>query len=150
MIWPITRGEVYLGETGKSMRAWSCWNLDRIVGVASRCQSLTRGRECNRLLSTVNSQRGLKTHLPIKPSRRRGSSLSLQAVSLCADFNVNFGCRENVARVMEIGMSRLWRICLTLLFIFPLSAAQETHSHSAPEKLGKVSFPISCTPTVQE
>lgn len=51
---------------------------------------------------------------------------------------------------MEIGMSRLWRICLTLLFIFPLSAAQETHSHSAPEKLGKVSFPISCTPTVQE
>ena len=47
-------------------------------------------------------------------------------------------------------MSHLWRIFLTLLFIFPLSPAQETHSHSAPEKLGKVSFPISCTPAVQE
>ena len=44
----------------------------------------------------------------------------------------------------------LWRIVLTLLFIFPFSAAQETHSHSAPEKLGKVSFPISCAPAVQE
>jgi len=51
---------------------------------------------------------------------------------------------------MEIGMSNLWRIFLTLLFIFPLSPAQETHSHSAPEKLGKVSFPISCAPDVQE
>ena len=51
---------------------------------------------------------------------------------------------------MEIGMSHLRRIFLTLLFIFPLSPAQETHSHSAPEKLGKVSFPISCTPAVQE
>ena len=51
---------------------------------------------------------------------------------------------------MEIGMPDLWRILLTLLFIFPFSSAQETHSHSAPEKLGKVSFPISCTPAVQE
>jgi tetratricopeptide (TPR) repeat protein len=51
---------------------------------------------------------------------------------------------------MEIGMSHLRRIFLTLLFIFPLSPAQETHSHNAPEKLGKVSFPISCTPAVQE
>jgi tetratricopeptide (TPR) repeat protein len=32
----------------------------------------------------------------------------------------------------------------------PLSSAQETHSHNAPEKLGKVSFQISCTPSVQE
>ncbi|MGA2360249.1 MAG: hypothetical protein ABSF66_14700, partial [Terriglobales bacterium] len=47
-------------------------------------------------------------------------------------------------------MSHLRRIFLTLLFIFPLSPAQETHSHNAPEKLGKVSFPISCTPAVQE
>ena len=47
-------------------------------------------------------------------------------------------------------MPGLWRILLTLLFIFPFSSAQETHSHSAPEKLGKVSFPISCTPAVQE
>ena len=48
-------------------------------------------------------------------------------------------------------MSHLWRIFLTLLFIFPYSSsAQETHSHTAPEKLGKVSFPISCTPAVQQ
>ncbi len=44
----------------------------------------------------------------------------------------------------------LWRILLILLFVLPFSAAQETHSHPAPEKLGKVSFPISCTPVVQE
>jgi tetratricopeptide (TPR) repeat protein len=36
------------------------------------------------------------------------------------------------------------------LVIFPLSGAQETHNHPAPEKLGKVSFPVSCTPAVQE
>jgi hypothetical protein len=48
------------------------------------------------------------------------------------------------------GMPELWRILLALLFIFPLSAAQETHNHSAPEKLGKVSFPTSCSPAVQE
>jgi tetratricopeptide (TPR) repeat protein len=47
-------------------------------------------------------------------------------------------------------MSHLWRIFLSLLFILPVLPAQETHSHSAPEKLGKVSFPISCTPAVQE
>ena len=47
-------------------------------------------------------------------------------------------------------MSHLWRILLTMLFIFPLSPAQETHSHSAPEKLGKVSLPFSCAPAVQE
>src|ERR1035441_6933252 len=47
-------------------------------------------------------------------------------------------------------MSHLWRLFLTLLFIFPFLSAQETHSHSAPEKLGKVSFPTSCTPAVQK
>ncbi|HEY6412163.1 MAG TPA: hypothetical protein VIX42_00660, partial [Edaphobacter sp.] len=47
-------------------------------------------------------------------------------------------------------MPDLWRILLTLLFILPFSSAQETHSHNAPEKLGKVSFPISCKPAVQE
>ncbi|HEY6374243.1 MAG TPA: hypothetical protein VIX90_01840 [Edaphobacter sp.] len=47
-------------------------------------------------------------------------------------------------------MPDLWRILLTLLFILPFSSAQETHSHNAPEKLGKVSFPISCAPPVQE
>jgi tetratricopeptide (TPR) repeat protein len=48
-------------------------------------------------------------------------------------------------------MSHLSRIFLILLFIFPSSlVAQETHSHSAPEKLGEVAFPISCLPTVQQ
>lgn len=47
-------------------------------------------------------------------------------------------------------MSLLPRACLSLLFIFaPPLIAQETHSHGAPEKLGKVSFPISCVPSVQ-
>jgi hypothetical protein len=50
---------------------------------------------------------------------------------------------------MEIGMPDLWRILLPLLFLVPFSSAQETHSHGAPEKLGKVSFPISCIPAVQ-
>src|SRR5271167_1679251 len=47
-------------------------------------------------------------------------------------------------------MPDLRRILLTLLLICPFSAARETHSHSAPEKLGKVSFPISCLPIVQQ
>src|SRR5271165_5858475 len=52
---------------------------------------------------------------------------------------------------MEIEMSHLSNVCLSLLFILsPSLHAQETHSHSAPEKLGKVSFPISCLPIVQQ
>ena len=51
---------------------------------------------------------------------------------------------------MEIGMPDLWRILLPLLFLVPFSPAQETHSHGAPEKLGRVSFPISCIPAVQD
>src|SRR6478672_1417740 len=48
-------------------------------------------------------------------------------------------------------MSCLWRIFLSPLFILSLPlSAQEEHSHSAPEKLGAVSFPISCMPTVQQ
>jgi tetratricopeptide (TPR) repeat protein len=46
-------------------------------------------------------------------------------------------------------MPCLWRILLTLLLVVPFSPAQETHSHPAPEKLGKVSFPVSCTPAAQ-
>jgi len=46
-------------------------------------------------------------------------------------------------------MSGRWQISLTLLFLFPIASAQETHNHSAPEKLGKVSFPTSCVPAVQ-
>jgi tetratricopeptide (TPR) repeat protein len=43
------------------------------------------------------------------------------------------------------------RILLTVLFfvIFPFAAAQEPHRHSVPEKLGMVSFPISCAPAVR-
>src|SRR5450755_4214332 len=51
---------------------------------------------------------------------------------------------------METGMRNLWRILLILLVAWTFSAAQETHNHPAPEKLGKVSFPTSCTPAVQE
>jgi hypothetical protein len=40
---------------------------------------------------------------------------------------------------------------LILAFLLPaLSAAQEAHDHPAPEKLGTVSFPISCQPGVQQ
>jgi hypothetical protein len=44
------------------------------------------------------------------------------------------------------------RILLCLLLVVPVSllAAQEAHDHGAPEKLGKVSFPVSCAPAVQE
>jgi tetratricopeptide (TPR) repeat protein len=48
-------------------------------------------------------------------------------------------------------MSQLSRICVALLFIFsPALNAQETHNHGVPEKLGKVSFPTSCLPAVQQ
>jgi hypothetical protein len=47
-------------------------------------------------------------------------------------------------------MPDLWRILFALLFIFPFPSAQETHRHSASERLGNVSFAISCTPAVQE
>jgi tetratricopeptide (TPR) repeat protein len=46
-------------------------------------------------------------------------------------------------------MPGLWRLLLPLLLVIPFSPAQETHSHPAPEKLGKVSFPVSCTPAAQ-
>ena len=40
---------------------------------------------------------------------------------------------------------------VTVPLNFPYSlAAQETHSHNAPEHLGEVSFPISCLPAVQQ
>src|SRR5689334_21332876 len=41
-------------------------------------------------------------------------------------------------------------LCVVLL-VFPcFLAAQEEHSHPTPEQLGKVSFPISCLPVVQQ
>jgi len=47
-------------------------------------------------------------------------------------------------------MDNPWRILLAVLVFFSASFAQETHSHNAPEKLGKVSFPTSCAAAVQE
>jgi tetratricopeptide (TPR) repeat protein len=48
-------------------------------------------------------------------------------------------------------MFHLWRIFLALLFLLPSAAAQpESHSHGTPEKLGEISFPISCTPAVEQ
>ena len=43
------------------------------------------------------------------------------------------------------------RMFLTLVFaISPLAPSQEMHVHRAPEKLGEVSFPVSCKPAVQQ
>jgi tetratricopeptide (TPR) repeat protein len=41
------------------------------------------------------------------------------------------------------------RTCLGLLFIVPFAASQQAHDHGVPGKLGRVSFPISCSPAVQ-
>src|ERR1700721_749204 len=47
-------------------------------------------------------------------------------------------------------LSHLRPVFLALLFVLPVSsAAQEAHSHAAPEKLGVVSFQLSCQPEVQ-
>ncbi|HTS13861.1 MAG TPA: hypothetical protein VMH00_17200 [Candidatus Limnocylindrales bacterium] len=47
-------------------------------------------------------------------------------------------------------MPRFSAVFLVLLFgLSPLANAQETHSHGAPARLGRVSFPISCQPAVQ-
>jgi hypothetical protein len=46
-------------------------------------------------------------------------------------------------------MRDLWRLLLPLLFLAPCSSAQEAHNHPVPEKLGRVSFPISCAPDVE-
>jgi hypothetical protein len=64
---------------------------------------------------------------------------------------VSLGVLEGCFLDVEIAMrSYLQRILLSLPFIFPFSiSAQEAHTHTAPEKLGTVSFPISCTPAVQ-
>ena len=43
-----------------------------------------------------------------------------------------------------------WTTLVTLLLLIPVSSPQETHSHRAPEQLGRVSFAISCTASNQE
>ncbi len=48
-------------------------------------------------------------------------------------------------------MFYLWRLLLVLLVVFsPFAVAQETHERGAPESLGTVSFPISCSPAMQQ
>ncbi len=47
-------------------------------------------------------------------------------------------------------MFYLWPILFVFVFVASLSSAQEVHDHGIPEQLGKVSFPISCAPAVQE
>ena len=42
------------------------------------------------------------------------------------------------------------RILILAFLLATLSVAQEKHDHPAPEKLGTVSFPISCQPGVQQ
>jgi len=42
-----------------------------------------------------------------------------------------------------------WSIVLVLVSVCSFAGAQETHNHAVPEKLGEVSFPISCKPAVQ-
>ena len=46
--------------------------------------------------------------------------------------------------------SKSSRALFVLLLSLSLARAQETHSHNAPEQLGHVSFPISCSPAVQQ
>ena len=41
-------------------------------------------------------------------------------------------------------------ILALVLCLASFAAAQETHSHEAPEQLGEVSFPVSCKPAVQK
>ena len=41
------------------------------------------------------------------------------------------------------------KLALLLACACSALAAQESHNHGVPEKLGKVSFPISCSPSVQ-
>ncbi len=54
---------------------------------------------------------------------------------------------------MKTANSNLRRILLLLSFLLsflPSSQAQELHNHGALEKLGRVSFPTSCAPVVQD
>ena len=46
-------------------------------------------------------------------------------------------------------MLKRYGIPLLLPFFLTHTHAQEMHDHPAPEKLGNVSFPISCSPSVQ-
>jgi len=47
-------------------------------------------------------------------------------------------------------MLRLRLVPVSLLLVASLSSAQEMHDHGIPERLGEVSFPISCAPSAQD
>lgn len=44
---------------------------------------------------------------------------------------------------------RTWLVCVSLLFAAAVHG-QDMHDHGVPEKLGKVTFPVSCDPKVQQ
>src|SRR6478736_152080 len=46
-------------------------------------------------------------------------------------------------------MGYLLRATFCVVILLPWCLAQDAHDHSAPEKLGSVSFAISCVPGVQ-
>jgi tetratricopeptide (TPR) repeat protein len=53
--------------------------------------------------------------------------------------------------MQTLDLSRSRQMLFTLLLLSPsLLGAQEEHRHSAPEKLGRVSFSTSCAPEIQE
>jgi hypothetical protein len=53
-------------------------------------------------------------------------------------------------RVEEPGVGDVLRISLGFALLLSSSFGQENHDHAVPEKLGRVSFPISCARGVQE
>ena len=44
---------------------------------------------------------------------------------------------------------RTWLVCVSLL-VAAVAHGQDMHDHGVPEKLGKVTFPVSCDPKVQQ
>ena len=58
--------------------------------------------------------------------------------------------RACVAHTTESGMTGFLRALAISLLMASAAHAQEMHEHGIPEKLGDVSFPISCSPSVQK
>jgi tetratricopeptide (TPR) repeat protein len=76
-----------------------------------------------------------------------GRARKTRFFSLGGKIHIQRRCRADV----KAGMSHLRRIFFSLALIFSVSlSGQEEHIHTAPEKLGTVSFPISCAPAVQQ
>src|ERR1700743_1009453 len=44
---------------------------------------------------------------------------------------------------------RTWLVCVSLL-VAAVAHGQDMHDHGVPEKLGRVTFPVSCDPKVQQ